>query len=577
MPMFSENKAHMQQDLFGIENHLSAAKRKKLQASAEALFYDIIYYNINEKDFAPLFSETGSRPNAPINALVSSIILYTKKGWTTEELFDRIDFDLRTRTALGLHNLEDTPFCPATFFNFQNRLLNHYTKTGENLIEKVFDSLTEAQLKKLKIKADIQRMDSFQPMSNIRAYSRTQLLVEVLIRFYRILCETDKQTVKSIIDPYVKQTSSAFVYGLKKTDIPHELQKIADIYHQLHLQFSSSYGDTEVFDIFNRVYNEHFCVVTEKIIVRNSKDLTSSSLQSPDDIDATFRNKKDKSYRGQVVNVAETANPQNTLNLITDVAVESNNTDDSTILNSRIDTIKDKCSDLNELHTDGAYGSSDNDKKMNEHEVNHIQTAVRGRVAEVPMEIEICGSGEYIISCPQQTVRSQKTKTRFKACFDKAVCDSCEHSHACPAIIQNNHLVFYFDDDMAQMQKRIHAIELLPPERRKIRPNVEATMKEYTKAFNHKGKLRIRGRFKTMLFAFAMSIGINFGRIFRHITGKPYLLGGFLKLYTGFCAAMMAIKAKNRAIWRCLGVFYAESVKERRGVAFLSIFGKVAF
>lgn len=59
-----------------------------------------------------------------------------KKGWTTEELFERIDFDLRTRTALGLHNLEDTPFCPATFFNFQNRLLNHFVTTGENLIEK---------------------------------------------------------------------------------------------------------------------------------------------------------------------------------------------------------------------------------------------------------------------------------------------------------------------------------------------------------------------------------------------------------------------------------------------------------
>jgi hypothetical protein len=576
-PMFLENKSHMQQDLFGIENHLSASKRKKLQASAEALFYEIIFCNIKEKDFALLFSENGSRPNAPINALVSAIILYNKKGWTTEELFDHIDFDLRTRTALGLHNLEETPFCPATFFNFQNRLLNHYVLHGDNLIEKVFNALTEAQLKKLKIKADIQRMDSFQAMSNIRAYSRTQLLIEVLIRLYRVLSEQDKQSVKDILAPYVNQTSSAFVYGLKKSDIPHELQKLAEIYHHLYLQFSAAYGDNEVCKVFLRVYDEHFCVASEKIMVRDSKELTSSSLQSPDDIDATFRTKRGNNYHGQVVNVAETANPENKLNLITDVAVEPNNTDDSTILNSRIDEIKTKCSDLNELHTDGAYGSSDNDKKMNEHSINHIQTAVRGRTAEVAIEIKSIDSEHYEVSCPQQTVQSEKTRTRFKACFDLTKCADCEHAQQCPAIIQNNHRVFYFTDEMSQMQKRVHAIELLPYERRKLRPNIEATMKEFTKAFNHKGKLRIRGKFKTMLFAFAMSIGINFGRIFRHLVENPQLLSVFALFYALVLLLQRTCIAYCSRFCRCLAIFYAENVKDLKNNAICQLLVGLAF
>jgi hypothetical protein len=551
--MFIENKTHLQQDLFGIENHLSELKRKKLRSSADAYFYELIYCNINERDFAPLFSaDSCSRPNAPVNALVSSIILYHKKGWTTEELFENIDFDLRTRTALGLHNLEDTPFCPATFFNFQNRLLNHFVVTGENLIEKIFDSLTAAQLKKLKIKTDIQRMDSFQAMSNIRAYSRTQLLVEVLIRLDRILSERDKENLKEALAPYIKQTSNAFVYGLKKADIPHELQKIADIYHRLYHQLKPSYGDTEVFKIFERVYNEHFCIVSEKIVVRDSRELTSSSLQSPDDMDATFRTKRDNNYRGQVVNITETANPENELNLITDVAVEANNTDDSTILNNRIDGIKARCNDLEELHTDGAYGSSDNDKKMIEHNVNHIQTAVRGRVAEVAMNLERIDADRHNVSCPLQTVQSQKTKTRFKACFDLDVCSTCEHAGSCPAIEQNNCRVFYFTEEMVEMQKRVHAIELLPLERRKIRPNVEASVKEYTKAFNHKGKLRIRGRFKTMLFAFAMSIGINFGRIFRHLIKNPRLFPDFGGLKLRIIGFLSLIIATEKECIRCL-------------------------
>ena len=54
--------------------------------------------------------------------------------------------------------MDDTAFCEATFFNFQNRLLKHFVKTGENLLERVFDGLTEEQLKKLKIKTDIKKI-----------------------------------------------------------------------------------------------------------------------------------------------------------------------------------------------------------------------------------------------------------------------------------------------------------------------------------------------------------------------------------------------------------------------------------
>jgi len=575
--MFIENKTHLQQELFGIENHLSETKRKKLQSSSEAYFYELVYCNINEKDFTPLYSNTGSRPNAPVNALISSIILYFKKGWTVEDLFDRIDFDLRTRTALGLHNLEDTPFCPATFFNFQNRLLNHFVTTGENLIEKIFDKLTASQLKKLKIKTDIQRMDSFQAISNIRTYSRTQLLVEVLIRFSRILSKSDEQNLKKTLAPYISQTSSAFIYGLKKTDIPHELEKIAIIYHSLYQQLKPAYRDTEIFKIFERVYDEHFCTVADKIAVRNSKELTSSSLQSPDDIDATFRRKRDKNYQGQVVNITETANPENALNLITDVAVEPNNTDDSTILNSRIDVIKTKNDDLNELHTDGAYGSSGNDKKCNKHDVNHIQTAVRGRIAEVAMKIEQTDTEQHQISCPLQTTQSQKTKTRFKACFDLTICSTCQHAENCPTTLQNNYRVFYFTEEMVAMQKRVHAIELLPLERQKLRPNIEASVKEYSKAFNHKGKLRIRGKFKSMLFAFAMSIGINFGRIFRHLMKNPRLIPLFARVCLLLLATLSIISAVNNRIFRCLVIFYTKNIKELKNITFLTVSEKSAF
>jgi hypothetical protein len=68
--MFLENKAHLQQDLFGMETLLCESKRKKLRSSSDAFFYTLVYCSIKEHDFAVLFSDKGSRPNAPVNALV---------------------------------------------------------------------------------------------------------------------------------------------------------------------------------------------------------------------------------------------------------------------------------------------------------------------------------------------------------------------------------------------------------------------------------------------------------------------------------------------------------------------------
>jgi len=379
--MFRKNTSHLQQSLFGIASQLPEAKLKKLKKSKEYDFYRLVFCKINEEYFAVLYSDNSSRPNAPVNSLVASIILMYHNSWTTEQLFDRIDFDLLTRTALGLDTLEETPFCPATFFNFQNRLLSHFAQTGQNLIEGVFDSLTQQQLKALKIKTNIQRSDSFMAMSNIRSYSRTQLLIEMLIRLHRILSDEDKLRFGDILKPYVKQSSGQYIYNLQRSAIPHELEKLGLLYRRLYEVLKDSYQAFEVFSIFERVYAEHFTVVQDKVQVKPSKELKGNTLQSPDDIDAAYRKKQGRHYRGQSVNVTETANPENDLNLITDVAVCSNDTDDSKILNERIEPIKAKTPDLNELHTDGAYGSEANDKKMEELQITHVQTAVRGRKA----------------------------------------------------------------------------------------------------------------------------------------------------------------------------------------------------
>lgn len=253
-------------------------------------------------------------------------------------------------------------------------------------------------------------------------------------------------------------------------------------------------------------------------------------LQSPDDQQATYRKKKEQHSKGFTINATETANPDNPIQLISDIAVNPNNIDDTKILNSRIDKIKEKTPELNELHTDGDYGSEENNKKFEELQITQITTAVRGAECGVEKTIELINESPIIFSvaCPHQKVESTQTNKRHKVRFDLTICKQCPLKENCQSF--KNKGRYYFKLEDYRLNKRSHNILAIPKERRKLRPNVEATMNEY-KVKTRNGKLKVRGLFKTSLFAFSVGTAINFGRIFRYLVDNG--------LNNGFSSANM--------------------------------------
>lgn len=144
--------------------------------------------------------------------------------------------------------------------------------------------------------------------------------------------------------------------------------------------------------------------------------------------------------------------------------------------------------------------------------------------------MEQLDSGDYAVSCLYQQVLSQPVRKRQKSCFDINICTSCELKGVCPTLVQvrNPCRVYYFTHSDCLADKRRRAIEKIPKERRKLRPNVEATVKEFRGGMNHKNKLKVRGKFKTEVYAFTMGISINFGRIFRYLDGNADKLNDLL-------------------------------------------------
>jgi len=528
--MFKKNSKHLQSDLFGFYNTLPKAMQKKVLQSEEYHFYKIIFSTIDESIFSAVYSDQKSRPNSPINAMVASLLLMNRRTWTYDELFKNIQFHLLVKIALGLDQISDVPFCVATLFNFQNRLHRHFIETGENLLERVFDQLTEDQIKKLKLKTDIQRTDSFAALSNIRNYSRLQLLIEMIIRIYRVLSDKDQQRFIDQFRAYTNKTSGQYIYSLKSEDVTHEMKKVGQLYAWIDQTLYPLYKEFQIFQTFQLVFTEHFTVVDQKIEIKPPDQLKSDSVQSPDDLDAAYRKKNNKSGKGQSVNIVETADPSNPIQLLTDVAVNPLNKDDNRVLHKRLDRLKEKNPALAELHHDAAYGSADNDLRCEQLDIATIQTAVRGNQSAVPIVIEQVSESDYVVKCPLQTVQSLKARKRFKVSFDLLVCEQCEYQGKCPALVMKNYRVYYFTHDIYLSKKRQRVIETLPPERQKLRSNVEATINEFVCKMP-KRKLKVRGAFKTAVFAYSVAMSVNFGRIFRLIQANPVK---YLRILTTF-------------------------------------------
>ncbi|MDD5369766.1 MAG: hypothetical protein PHQ40_11820 [Anaerolineaceae bacterium] len=77
-----------------------------------------------------------------------------------------------------------------------------------------------------------------------------------------------------------------------------------------------------------RVFGEHFQVQPQpypsgaRVSAKADADLTAASLQSPDDLEATYRQKRGKGYQDYSANLTEPCDPHNALQLTPALAAQ---------------------------------------------------------------------------------------------------------------------------------------------------------------------------------------------------------------------------------------------------------------
>ena len=554
--MFRKNEDHLQKSLWDGLNELPVRLRERLVGSWAGTFYELVFVKIDESICEVLYSDKGSRPNTPVNILVGLSYLKNGYGWSDEEMYDHYCYDIQVRYALGLRNLGEGQFDLRTMYEFRSRLSRHMQETGEDLMGQVFAQITDEQVQKLGVKSSQLRTDSTQIGSNIREMSRLHLLVEVIQRVYRDLSKTDQTEWAEAFAPYVKGSAGQYLYRLKGKGAsqPH-LEAIGELMVHLLTDLGPTYGQSSLYHLLSRVFEEHFYLEQEQVKPKAGQQISPTSLQSPDDWEATFRSKGGQGHSGYVANVTETCHPDNDFQLIIHTQTQPNTADDAHMLATEIPALVER-TEVDTLFADGDYGSPEVDALMSQHHIQLYQTAIRGpqpraenfNLAACQLEFDPQHPEQLIaVTAPsgeRVAVEPGRQSDRFILRFQQSPVSTQDDPPDQP-----KPTTFYLSQHQIEVARRRQRAIALRHADINPRSAVEATVYAIKRPFGN-DKLPLRGRFRVGLAIIGSAAMVNLRRIHRfRIEQQQRLAKGLKNQPSGdtdfslryFCKQLIAI------------------------------------
>jgi hypothetical protein len=503
--MFKKSSDSVQFNLYASPVSLFSGKSLNLYEDKTAwhnLFRQQVTMRINESLFSPLFCENNGTPNAPVRVLVAMMVLKEAEGLSDQKLFENCRFNMLTRSAIWLLNVDDSVPSDSTYYLFRKRI-NEYAKAGnDNLFEAVFTEITKNQCIDFEVSGKSIRMDSKLLGSNIAWLSRYEIIHETLRLFYKQFKQPGKldKATEERLDILPKLEGNKVVYTCTSEEVKCRLRELGQLIYKILPIFSSPAETSH--QTLQTVFNEHFKIDEHKIVVaRENAGILAQSIHSPHDTDCNYRNKDGNKVKGYSINVTESCDDKG-LNLIGNVDVLKVSTSDVEFFQDDISNIQKVFPHSTEAaHTDGAYHSPANQvycKKNNIDFYLHAIQEARGR-----FEFNLLENGGLIVFDTTTNELLTAAKVKNKKNIDKWC-------------IQIEKVYRYFtrkNIDAYLIRKRI---DETPIEILQKRNNVEATIFQLGYHYSN-DKSRYRGLIKHQMWANIRCLWVNFVRILNYI------------------------------------------------------------
>ena len=444
---------------------LSKRNQKIVLSSWAKDFADVVFPAINEERFSVLYSRNDfSRPNTPVNIIVGALMLKEIGGLSDSELMESICCDVRYQYALHTTHLAEQPISDRTFSRFRERLYKYETETGQDLLSEEMNALTGVYAQYMKLHSSIKRMDSLMVATHSKRMSRLEIIYQVNSNAVKLMHRlgADEQIEKEILHYLAPDDYNEVIYYCKGEDVQPRLEKVL---HEtellLKLMDDELWHRYEEYQLLVRVAGEQGKREEDgKLVPRENREITTSSLQNPSDPDATYRKKAGKDYKGYVANLVEEVG-ENGDGLIVDVAFASNQHSDSAFVEEYLET--HETAEAETLIADGAYGGKKNQELAEQHNVRLITTALTGAEPEEVFALfEMDDDGKSVLKCPSgfEPIKSKihEKSGNCRTVMPKECCENCPYRESCHAKEQKNSWVIQVSRTKIDRANYIHKL-----------------------------------------------------------------------------------------------------------------------
>ena len=397
-----------------------------------------------------------------------------------------------------------------------------------------------------------QRLDSTHIMSNIATLTRLGLFCETMRLFLRALRwehpELRPGVPEGLLGRYLKEEDEATHYEDARTGEGRRRLSVCarDLYRLVDRFHGTTAAQLEEYWLLERLLREQCHVGKHQdgrprdddddageckvpVALKDPKQVSADSLQSPHDPDVTYSGHKGKGYE---VQVAETCHEENATQLITHVEVTPSSGSDTDVSVPVVDGLAERKVRPDELFADTAYGSGRNAfeaSRRGTELVSPVAGSAPGNSHEgegdgppplTAADFQIDVTGEQATVCPagHPSIEEYELKDapeRVEVHFAGTTCEPCPLRSRCPVKLDRRAGAYVLKADLVKVnierRRRAEATEEWR-KRYDIRAGIEGTNSELKRAHGL-GRLRVRGGRRVRLAVYLKALACNFKRM----------------------------------------------------------------
>jgi len=517
-------KDHKQQQLFDPWAYLSPKRRKMLDDHWPGLFRQHLLDQLPVERIAPHFKEGFGRPSKELHTVLGVLLLQQTMDLSDKAAIEQLCFNIQWHYALNIPEESDDAkyISEKTLYTMRQLIIERH------LDKLLFDNIAGKLAAVFDVDTKNQRIDSVHIQSNMRKLGRIRIFSQTITKFLVNLKRHHRQLfdklAETIIERYLSKKSQTAFSMVKPSESEKTLKLVsADLFNLIEqFKHQQAVCSMHSYKLMQRVLAEQCNLENDKddkkVTIKKPGQVPSDSLQNPSDPDATYSGHKGQGYQVQIMETfsrsEDKTEKQQSLNLITHVAVQTACESDALALVPAIADTQQRQLSPDELLADTLYGGDTNHQAAKANDVQLIAPVKMGNTANTSHLTGFSfNENGYVTCCPAghspDRVSYKKKTDRFSAAFNYDLCHNCPVFEQCKLRPGKNKFLLHYSHKQQRIAVR-RATEQTQcfAEVYRWRAGIEATMSEFARRTGVKN-LRVRGKPAVRFAATMKAAGLN--------------------------------------------------------------------